>query len=78
MAEKQPLRIQLGQRDVRHASKFFLYPFFLFHMLMFGLSGFVMAYGSRTPVFFMYAHGGIAISVYVIFYLGVFGRDQVK
>jgi len=57
----------------------FVYPFFLFHMLMFGLSGFLMAYSSDGPdVSFLYMHGGFAILVYVIFYFTIFGVDQVK
>ena len=48
-------------------------------MLMFGGSGFLMAYGSKhVPVVFLYLHGGIAITVYTIFYLSIFGRDEVK
>ena len=46
-----------------------VYPFFLLHMLMFGGSGFLMAYaGSRPPVLFLYLHGGFAITIYTIFY----------
>ena len=34
-----------------------VYPFFLIHMLMFGGSGFVMAYaGKDPPVLFLYLH----------------------
>jgi hypothetical protein len=56
-----------------------IYPFFLFHMLMFGGSGFFMAYASsRTPVLFLYLHGGFAIFAYTVFYLTIFGRDEVK
>jgi len=56
-----------------------VYPFFLLHMLMFGASGFLMAYAKQhPPVGFLYAHGGIAIIVYTIFYLALFGRDEVK
>jgi hypothetical protein len=48
-------------------------------MLMFGGSGFLMAYGSKNvPVPFLYLHGGIAITVYTMFYLSIFGRDEVK
>src|SRR3546814_601209 len=32
--------------------KVFIYPFFLFHMLMFGISGFVLAYGADGDVAF--------------------------
>ena len=58
---------------------YFIYPFFLIHMLAFGASGFLMAYTKNgPPVAFLYAHGGIAIFVYTIFYLAIFGRDEVK
>jgi len=58
----------------------FIYPFFLLHMAVFGLSGFFMAYGTSDgpPVAFIYAHGGIAILAYLVFYLTIFGRDEVK
>ena len=56
-----------------------IYPFFLAHMLIFGASGFFMAYGtSHPPVPFLYMHGGIAIAVYTVFYLVIFGLDEVK
>lgn len=56
-----------------------IYPFFLVHMLMFGGSGFLMAYADEVaPIFFLYMHGGIAIVVYTIFYLVIFGLDEVK
>lgn len=55
----------------------FIYPFFLIHMLAFGLSGFFMAYGSDVDIVFLYMHGGIAITVYIIFYLVLFGIDEV-
>jgi hypothetical protein len=57
----------------------FIYPFFLFHMLLFGCSGFFLAYGSQdADTLFLYMHGGIAITVYVTFYLAIFGRDEVN
>jgi len=57
----------------------FIYLFFGVHMLAFGLSGFFMAYASDGPdLVFLYMHGGIAIVVYMVFYLTIFGRDQVK
>jgi hypothetical protein len=56
-----------------------IYPFFMVHMLAFGLSGFFMAYSDDHPdISFLYMHGGIAIVVYLVFYLAIFGRDQVK
>src|SRR3546814_2721555 len=58
--------------------KVFIYPFFLFHMLMFGISGFVLAYGADGDVAFLYMHGWIAIVVYLVFYFAIFGREQVK
>jgi hypothetical protein len=36
-----------------------------------------MAYGG-APVLFLYMHGGIAILVYIVFYLTIFGLDEVK
>ncbi len=60
-------------------SRWFIYPFFLVHMLMFGGSGFLMAYSDEgPPLLFMFAHGGIAIFVYITFYLNIFGRDAVQ
>ena len=60
-------------------SPYMIYPFFLVHMLMFGLSGFFMAYSADHPeISFLYMHGGFAIMVYVIFYLTIFGVDQVR
>ena len=56
-----------------------VYPFFLFHMLVFGVSGFGMAYfDGGAPLFFLFLHGGIAILVYTVFYLAIFGADEVK
>jgi hypothetical protein len=56
-----------------------VYPFFLLHMLMFGGSGFLMAYAAGdVPVGFLYLHGGIAITVYLVFYFALFGRDEVE
>jgi hypothetical protein len=55
----------------------FIYPFFLIHMLAFGLAGFVLSY-SGAPIEIAFMHGGIAILVYVIFYLVIFGFDQVE
>ena len=57
----------------------FIYPFFLVHMGMFGASGFFMAYGADdVALAFLYLHGGIAIFAYLVFYLAIFGRDEVK
>jgi len=56
-----------------------VYPFFLVHMLVFGGSGFTMAYGAhRSPLLLLYAHGGFAILVYSLLYVRMFGRDEVK
>jgi hypothetical protein len=56
-----------------------VYPFFLLHMFMFGGSGFLLAYAdASTPLFFLFLHGGFAIFVYTMFYLSIFGRDEVK
>ncbi|QDH70196.1 hypothetical protein [Marilutibacter alkalisoli] len=58
---------------------YFIYPFFMVHMLAFGLSGFLLAYSSDAPdLGFLYMHGGLAIAVYLAFYLTLFGVDEVK
>jgi hypothetical protein len=57
----------------------FIFPFFLLHMLMFGGSGFFMAYVSDgPPLLFLYLHGGFAILIYLLFYFAIFGVDEVK
>lgn len=57
----------------------FIYPFFLVHMGIFGGSGFLMAYFIEDlEIAFLYMHGGIAILVYLVFYLAIFGLDEVK
>jgi hypothetical protein len=56
-----------------------IYPFFLVHMLVFGTTGFLMAYAAAEPdIGFLYLHGGGAITCYVFFYLQLFGLDEVK
>jgi len=70
--------LKLNGKPVKEFPKKFVYPFFLFHMAMFGLSGFIIAYATSAPTFFLWMHGGIAIFVYLIFYLIIFGLDAVK
>lgn len=73
---KPPAANIAGMRD---KGIWFIYPFFGIHMLMFGLSGFLMAYSADGPdLSFVYMHGGIAILVYMVFYLAIFGRDEVQ
>jgi hypothetical protein len=58
---------------------YMIYPFFMVHMLMFGGSGFLMAYADNpAPLPFLYLHGGFAILVYTAFYVALFGVDEVK
>lgn len=78
--DKGRVAVRLGNNDMLAGKgKWFIYPFFGVHMLMFGLSGFLMAYSSNGPdLTFVYLHGGIAIFVYMIFYLAIFGRDEVQ
>jgi hypothetical protein len=74
--------LTINGKKFRKGTKFpwyFIYPFFLVHMLAFGLSGFFMAYSSDAPeLSFLYIHGGFAIFVYTIFYLAIFGVDEIK
>jgi len=63
--------------DVLHWAM--VYPFFMFHMAAFGAAGFFMAYSANGPgAGFLYMHGGIAILVYLVFYLTIFGAEEVK
>ena len=56
-----------------------VYPFFMVHIGMFGLSGFYMAYVTDGPSLgFLFVHGGLAILTYTIFYLIIFGQEEVK
>src|SRR5690606_32814756 len=41
-----------GAGSFAGAPKYFVYPFFLVHMLMFGVAGFVLAYGAEGDVGF--------------------------
>jgi hypothetical protein len=53
----------------------FVYPFFLIHMGAFGLVGFLLAYGGLTLD--VVIQGLIAIPIYLVFYLAIFGRDEI-
>lgn len=56
-----------------------IYPLFLIHMLAFGGSGFLMAYGDgNVAIWNQYMFGGFAIAIYTVFYLAMFGLDEVK
>lgn len=65
-----------------YVSPWSIYPFFIFHMFIFGMSGFWLAYGETsdgvTPMSFILMHGGIAIVVYLVFYFVIFGKEKVK
>ena len=78
MKDPQRKLPEQGLSAMREQAGMFIYLFFGIHMLMFGLSGFFMAYATDGPdLTFLYMHGGIAIVVYMVFYLVIFGRDQV-
>ena len=57
MARRKPQSLA----DLRKVGgHWFIYIFFGIHMLMFGLSGFLMAYATdRADIQFLYLHGGI-------------------
>ena len=79
MSKLPPGKLSVVSSSGKERSGLFIYLFFLVHMLMFGLSGFLMAYASDGPdITFLYMHGGFAILVYTIFYLVIFGVDQVR
>jgi hypothetical protein len=56
---------------------FFVYPFFLVHMGVFGLTGFVFAY-SGMPAIVVLINGASALAIYLVFYRMFFGRDEVR
>jgi len=72
----------IGDRHYRKGDEipwYSVYPFFLIHMAAFGGSGFYLAYGDmNADTEFLYLHGGFAILIYSVFYLTMFGRDEVK
>ena len=56
-----------------------VYPLFLLHMGIFGASGFFLAYSDPgAPLAFLWMHGAFAILVYLVFYLAIFGLDEVR
>ena len=58
---------------------YYIYPFFLVHMLGFGVPAFLMAYSSHpASVKMLYVFGGFSIAIYTVFYLVIFGRDEIK
>lgn len=79
-AEPRDLTIQINSTRKNGRDYWFTsYLLFLAHMFVFGLSGFMMAYAFDPPqIGFMYMHGGLAILVYLLFYLAMFGVDEVK
>lgn len=77
-----PTDITINGRLYRKGEKvpwYAIYPFFMVHMGMFGISGFLMAYMDDGPgPLFLYMHGGIACVVYLVFYVAIFGIDRVR
>jgi len=75
------------QNEIPQASKdmksgraywWFIYGFFLLHMLIFGSVGFASAYGSQSDFFFNLVFSGFAITIYLVFYIIIFGIDEIK
>jgi len=58
---------------------YYVYPFFLVHMLMFGTFCFMSVYAAKQPnLWFIYGWNGLALFVYTVFYNALFGLDEVK
>jgi hypothetical protein len=62
-----------------------VYPFFLLHMAIFGGMGFVLAYAPDSATlaapeyaFWVCFAGILGVAIYLLFYLRIFGRDQVE
>ncbi|WP_237057402.1 hypothetical protein [Microbulbifer sediminum] len=65
--------------ETKQAQKGFLYPFFLFHMGVFGSVPFYQAYFSTDPSFStIFLFGGFGLYVYIFFYNLIFGRDAIR
>jgi hypothetical protein len=62
---------------LREAVGCFVYPFFFLHMGVFGLVGFLLSY-SGVGVDVAVMQGIIAIPIYLLFYLLIFGRDEIE
>ena len=55
----------------------FIYLFFIAHMGIFGTTTFFLTYGEQN-IEFAVMFGGIAVFVYAIFYMVIFGFDELK
>jgi len=56
----------------------FIYGFFLFHMAMFGSVGFLLSYSDGASFLANLVFSGFAISIYIVFYIAIFGIDEIK
>lgn len=73
--------IRINGKDFDRGSRsawLFVYGFFLLHMAMFGGAGFLLSYSLQEERLFGYFFSGFAISIYLIFYFAIFGRETVK
>lgn len=64
--------------DPDKAPWIFIYGFFLLHMALFGSIGFLFAYSEGAVFAFNLAFSGFAIFIYSIFYIAIFGIDEIK
>jgi hypothetical protein len=55
-----------------------IYPVFLFHMGAFGTFAFIAAYSLNFSAPALFFFGGITILIYMIFYISIFGLDEIK
>lgn len=66
------------QPKLRRPTRIFPYGRFLLHLLVFGSTGFYMAYGTTVPLNILYAHGGVTVIGYLGMYYHAFGVDSLK
>lgn len=64
--------------DPDKAPWLFIYGFFLFHMALFGSVGFLLAYSDGAIFLINLAFSGFAIFIYSIFYISIFGIEDIK
>lgn len=78
MLQEEDLNEPPHSPPITGGSWLFIYSFFLVHMLAFGSAGFFLAYGPDPDFGFNVIFSGFAICVYMVFYLVMFGLDEIK
>ena len=73
----KPIVVQTAESGKGKKVLIFIYLFFIAHMGVFGTATFFLTYGEQN-IEFATMFGGFAVFVYAIFYLVIFGFDELK